>query len=108
MATYYFKVIGGPPVTGTPVGSRTDKRKCNFMFIYSPTFKVVLWQGGFLRRYSVCSVSHVTLLGDTSCSNFCAIGQSDEYAKLHISCTGGLENQSTTLLLLGYYTIKYA
>ncbi len=24
MAAYYFKVIGGPPVTGTPVGSRTE------------------------------------------------------------------------------------
>ena len=23
MAAYYFKVIRGPPVTGTPVGSRT-------------------------------------------------------------------------------------
>ncbi len=27
MATYYFKVIGRPPVTGTPVGSRTEKEK---------------------------------------------------------------------------------
>ncbi len=23
-SAYYFKVIGGPPVTGTPVGSRTE------------------------------------------------------------------------------------
>ncbi len=24
MTAYYFKFIGGPPVTGTPVGSRID------------------------------------------------------------------------------------
>ena len=27
MAAYYFKVIGGSPVTETPVGSRTDVQK---------------------------------------------------------------------------------
>ncbi len=27
ISAYYFKVIGGPPVTGTPVGSRTDRMR---------------------------------------------------------------------------------
>ncbi len=61
MAAYYFKVISGYPVTGTPVGSRTENRRYTNPAYSRNLCQIQIFKGSVWKGWEVVSsyaVSH--------------------------------------------------